>query len=760
MGDGASRRRDISKEKEGEDESKDPPGGTHEGESATAPSESANPAFGGRGHAGKTNASRRSKTGTAGNPDQLTAGGSVAYDPGPDHQALSERSGLEVGDREARRLQRLEAEFGSERVSRWADEGMTVRTMGKPRDMEAFRERQAERPEEVPTDVERRNEASLQRNTARSRDNGPAGDAGVPDVVREVVSSPGQSLDETVQRELEEKMGGDFGDVRIHTGPQAATAADAINARAFTVGNHVAFNRGEYQPERSGGQRLLAHELTHVRQQTEGAVSMLPKADAPLAINPEPKLEREAGETAQEVTAEPLSVRRMGTEMYVQPKLEVSSPGDPAEREAERITEEVMSMSDPSAVDGSLEVRRSVSAGGSGSSDGSTISEESERRIRSVQGGGKPLSEEARSFFEPRFGRDFSDVRVHTGTDADQAARSINATSFTMGSDIAFAKGNYDPDSTEGKQLLAHELTHVVQQGESKPRSSETIQRNNEDGEGGCEQAEEVSPFSLPSVTELDPWTQRMVRVALNAATGGWSERLSSIAQAAGVSIGVGLEGEGMAVGGGKGGYGIVYFPDGSIGAYGSVGGGLGASVSAEATMDVTVIGGGIEYFGGDIWYATFGGGMTVGAAGAISVLFEDDPRENPEQREVLGVSADVGIGASLTVVDAYVGYEDTNAAKLLGCPPRGASEPAEGTSGTGSGEVEGPSTEEEGEMIELEETKIEGNVYTVKRGDTLWEIAKSEYGDPTKWEKIANRNGIKRPKDLQIGTRLVIPPA
>ncbi len=69
-----------------------------------------------------------------------------------------------------------------------------------------------------------------------------------------------------------------LGDVRIHTGPQAAKACEDINARAFNVGNHIAFNTGEYDPCSAEGQHVLAHELAHVRQQTGGAVSMLPQA--------------------------------------------------------------------------------------------------------------------------------------------------------------------------------------------------------------------------------------------------------------------------------------------------------------------------------------------------------------------------------------------------------------------------------------------------------------------------------------------------
>jgi hypothetical protein len=133
-------------------------------------------------------------------------------------------------------------------------------------------------------------------------------------------------MDETVQREMESKMGGDFSDVQLHTGPKAASAADSINAQAFTVGNHIAFKRGEYNPGSEEGKRLLAHELAHVRQQRDGRVSLLPEpgADHPGRI----------GATAG---------------MRVQPKLEVSSPDDPTEKEAERVAEAVMEMDDDRA---------------------------------------------------------------------------------------------------------------------------------------------------------------------------------------------------------------------------------------------------------------------------------------------------------------------------------------------------------------------------------------------------------------------------
>ena len=81
-----------------------------------------------------------------------------------------------------------------------------------------------------------------------------------------------------------------------------------------------------------------------------------------------------------------------------------------------------------------------------------------------VSSGGAPLEEEVRTDMEGRMGQDFSDVRVHTGDAADTSARSVSAHAYTVGSNIVFQRGTYDPGSTQGRTLLAHELTHVVQQ--------------------------------------------------------------------------------------------------------------------------------------------------------------------------------------------------------------------------------------------------------------------------------------------------------
>ena len=87
-----------------------------------------------------------------------------------------------------------------------------------------------------------------------------------------------------------------------------------------------------------------------------------------------------------------------------------------------------------------------------------------------------PLSQSERTFFEPRFGADFSQVRVHADSKAAEMASAVNARAFTVGQDIVFGTVKYQPSVSEGRSLLAHELTHVIQQ-RSKESSTSNIQR-------------------------------------------------------------------------------------------------------------------------------------------------------------------------------------------------------------------------------------------------------------------------------------------
>lgn len=89
--------------------------------------------------------------------------------------------------------------------------------------------------------------------------------------------------------------------------------------------------------------------------------------------------------------------------------------------------------------------------------------------IASLRRGGQPLPASERTFFEPRFGHDFSHVRIHSDSQAAELARAVNARAFAVGKDVVFGTGEYAPGKVLGRRLLAHELTHVVQQSGDAP---------------------------------------------------------------------------------------------------------------------------------------------------------------------------------------------------------------------------------------------------------------------------------------------------
>lgn len=165
----------------------------------------------------------------------------------------------------------------------------------------------------------------------------------------------------------------------------------------------------------------------------------------------------------------------------IQPKLQIGKAGDIYEQEADRVADAIMGMSDrdqsavsatsPAAVgaqrkcaacEGEEKVVRPFAPG---SRDGLSLPQATESQIESgLIGTGQPLAESARRFFEPRFGHDFRHVRVHADGRSAESARAIDALAFTVGRDIVFGAGQYAPESAPGRHLLAHELTHVVQQ--------------------------------------------------------------------------------------------------------------------------------------------------------------------------------------------------------------------------------------------------------------------------------------------------------
>ncbi|GAB3024182.1 eCIS core domain-containing protein [Natronobiforma cellulositropha] len=232
------------------------------------------------------------------------------------HQYLS--SVLQPSPEQAAQLDRLIQTRGFEQVQRWGERGELPEGINTPTGEQVRVARARSRAAGVELDT-----PSAMRSVEAQAESDLAGETATPDVVRRVITQPGKPLEGSVREEMEQRMGDSFSDVQLHTGPEAAKAASALEARAFTTGNHVVFNRGEYDPESPEGKYLLAHELAHVRQQTGGAISMLPQEGSSLVIDPDPELEREADEVARkalsgEPAEAPVVVNRNGVEMYVQ----------------------------------------------------------------------------------------------------------------------------------------------------------------------------------------------------------------------------------------------------------------------------------------------------------------------------------------------------------------------------------------------------------------------------------------------------------
>jgi len=199
-------------------------------------------------------------------------------------------------------------------------------------------------------------------------------------------------------------------------------------------------------------------------------------------------------------------IRRILRASPVQPKLTVNQPNDEYEQEADRIAGQVMGMSDVDMAQGSesadgktqpVQVQRScpdceeelaqrqpeeedeeeLLQAKEESGRTPHVSPDVEADILRLQGNGRPLSETERSFFEPRFGADFSNIRLHTSARAAELAQSINARAFTLGRDVVLGSGEAAIETPAGKELLAHELTHVLQQNRQLTQSAPAVLR-------------------------------------------------------------------------------------------------------------------------------------------------------------------------------------------------------------------------------------------------------------------------------------------
>jgi len=199
------------------------------------------------------------------------------------------------------------------------------------------------------------------------------------------------------------------------------------------------------------------------------------------------------------------AVQRMVRSGALQAKLRIGQLGDVYEQEADRVADAVMRMPEMQRqveeeeeeeilqtkplvdqiiplVQRQVEEEEMLQANSMEDST-SEVSHGLESQINAIKGGGRPLGESERGFFEPRFGVDFSDfsqVRVHTDTRAAEAARAVNARAFTLGRDVVFGAKHYTPGTSHGQKLLAHELSHVMQQ--EIDGSNKLIQREQSGG--------------------------------------------------------------------------------------------------------------------------------------------------------------------------------------------------------------------------------------------------------------------------------------
>ena len=174
----------------------------------------------------------------------------------------------------------------------------------------------------------------------------------------------------------------------------------------------------------------------------------------------------------------------------MQTKLEVGPAGDRFEQEADRTADSVMRMPNPgmSVAAAPLQISRNCAV--------CEREEKDEKRVQKKSAGpaeasigeapasvhaalrspGQPLDAASRAYFEPRFGQEFGNVRVHTGMSAARSAREVSAHAYTVGQNIVFAAGRFAPGTHEGRRLIAHELTHVVQQtGGNQTRSDTAV---------------------------------------------------------------------------------------------------------------------------------------------------------------------------------------------------------------------------------------------------------------------------------------------
>jgi len=199
-------------------------------------------------------------------------------------------------------------------------------------------------------------------------------------------------------------------------------------------------------------------------------------------------LQRKCASCSSKTTAEDECTECANKNGKLQRKLSIGSSNDPLEHEADRIADQVMNIKPNSGVTSTVPKiqRASISSASSDANVPASVN-------RVLSNSGRPMKSGLRQDMEQRFGRDFSQVRIHTGNVANQSTRDVNARAFTMGNHVVFGASEFAPNTNSGKRLLAHELTHIVQQSRGKEKN---IQRDTLENDPST-----APPMSCPLAT-------------------------------------------------------------------------------------------------------------------------------------------------------------------------------------------------------------------------------------------------------------------
>ena len=277
---------------------------------------------------------------------------------------------------------------------------------------------------------------------------------------------------------------------------------------------------------------METHQPLHQAKKSDILPVVAPIQSRPFIAQPKIESTRSNEEQLAQIRAKREASERLGSTLLIpesvphtppplQPKLTIGQPGDMYEQEADRVARQVVDQINappkiqakaprhpmqsvgerkPSPLDHHpvMKVQRHATGG---EMDASPDLESSIQRSR---GGGQPLDDGIRERMEGAFGADFSGVRVHTDGTSDQLNQSIQAKAFTTGQDVFFRKGMYDPGSRGGQELLAHELTHVVQQTEGAVRQSpQHSVMETKSAYEGHKQSAELKPISANGSKEV-----------------------------------------------------------------------------------------------------------------------------------------------------------------------------------------------------------------------------------------------------------------